>query len=92
MPTFDLSNTPVRELNSALHRVEQGRNDVQFEILNPRGHHAIAVELTVPSPSRSAAGRYYCAGMNDGGDVTILGSAGPRCRGKHDVGKGRRGR
>ena len=78
MPTFDLSNTPVRELNSALHRVEQGRNDVQFEILNPRGHHAIAVGLAGPLTVKiSGSVGYYCAGMNDGGDVTILGSAGP---------------
>jgi methylamine---glutamate N-methyltransferase subunit B len=78
MPTFDLSITPLRELNSALHRVEKGSNDSHFHILNPRGHHAVAVGLSgsLSVEIKGSVG-YYCAGMNDGGDVTIQGSAGP---------------
>src|SRR6266436_2368295 len=78
MPTFDLSISSLRELNSALHRVEEVNNDIHFDILNPRGHHAVAVgiaaHLTVDI--KGSVG-YYCAGMNDGADIIIHGSAGP---------------
>lgn len=78
MPIFDLSTVPLRELNSALHRVETGSNDTHFDILNPRGHHAVAVGIPGPlSVEIKGSVGYYCAGMNDGGDVTIHGSAGP---------------
>jgi methylamine---glutamate N-methyltransferase subunit B len=78
MPTFDLSTTPLRELNSALHHVEKGSNDTHFDVLNPRGHHAVAVGAAGPlSIEIKGSVGYYCAGMNDGGDITIRGSAGP---------------
>src|SRR5258708_40079577 len=66
-----------RELNSGLDRGEAGNNDIHFDILNPRGHHAVAVgvaaHLTVDI---KGSGGYYCAGMNDGADIVIHGSAG----------------
>ncbi len=78
MPTFDLSITSLRELNSAMHVVEEGSNDIHFDILNPRGHHAVAVgiasQMTVDI--KGSVG-YYCAGMNDGADIVVHGSAGP---------------
>ena len=78
MPIFDLSTTPLRELNSTLHHVEKGSNDSHFDVLNPRGHHAVAVGVTGPvSVEIKGSVGYYCAGMNDGGDITIHGSAGP---------------
>ncbi|MET0677636.1 MAG: GXGXG domain-containing protein [Bradyrhizobium sp.] len=78
MPSFDLSTTPLRELNSALHHVESGSNDTHFDVLNPRGHHAVAVGVAGPlSIEIKGSVGYYCAGMNDGGDITIHGSAGP---------------
>ena len=78
MPTFDLSTTPLRELNSALHHVEKGSNDTHFDVLNPRGHHAVAVGVAGPlSIEIKGSVGYYCAGMNDGGDITIRGSTGP---------------
>ncbi|ANL74990.1 glutamate synthase alpha subunit (plasmid) [Rhizobium phaseoli] len=78
MPTFDLSNTPLRELNSALHALSKGANDTEFEVINPRGSHAVAVGIDSPVTVavRGSVG-YYCAGMNDGGNVTVHGSAGP---------------
>lgn len=78
MPVFDLSQTPLRELNSALHTLGAGANDTAFEVVNPRGHHAVAVGIDAPVTVevRGSVG-YYCAGMNDGGTVTIHGSAGP---------------
>ncbi|MBA4774450.1 GXGXG domain-containing protein [Agrobacterium salinitolerans] len=78
MPVFDLSQTPLRELNSALHGLSSGVNDTEFEVVNPRGHHAVAVGIDSPVTVdvRGSVG-YYCAGMNDGGTVTVHGSAGP---------------
>ncbi len=78
MPVFDLSKTPLRELNSALHGLSAGTNDTAFEVVNPRGHHAVAVGIDSPVTVevRGSVG-YYCAGMNDGGTVTVHGSAGP---------------
>lgn len=78
MPVFDLAEVPLRALNSALHALEPGANDTGFEVLNPRGSHAVAVGITgaVDIVVRGSVG-YYCAGMNDGGTVTVHGSAGP---------------
>ncbi|PYE23046.1 N-methylglutamate synthase subunit B [Rhizobium sp. PP-F2F-G20b] len=78
MPTFDLSSTPLRELNSALHALSKGANDTAFDVVNPRGAHAVAVGIDAPVTVevRGSVG-YYCAGMNDGGMVTVHGSAGP---------------
>jgi glutamate synthase domain-containing protein 3 len=78
MPLFDLSNTPLRELNSALHNVVGGANDTNFEVINPRGSHSVAVgiDANVTVDVRGSVG-YYCGGMNDGGAITVHGSAGP---------------
>ncbi|ATN36051.1 protein GlxC [Rhizobium sp. ACO-34A] len=78
MPVFDLSQTPLRELNSALHQIEKGTNDTVFEVVNPRGSHAVAVGIDSPvTVEVKGSVGYYCAGMNDGGTVTVHGSAGP---------------
>jgi glutamate synthase domain-containing protein 3 len=78
MSVFDLSITPLRDLNSALHNVRAGTNDPNFEVINPRGSHSVAVGIDAPVTVnvRGSVG-YYCAGMNDGGLVTVHGSAGP---------------
>ncbi|WP_342723776.1 GXGXG domain-containing protein [Bradyrhizobium sp. B097] len=78
MPTFDLSVQSLRELNAALHRLSAGANDTAFEVVNPRGSHSIAVGVDQPVvvTVRGPVG-YYCAGMNDGGAITVRGSAGP---------------
>lgn len=78
MPVFDLSKATLRDLNSALHKVASGTNDTEFEVINPRGNHAVAVGIDSPVTVevRGSVG-YYCAGMNDGGTVTVHGSAGP---------------
>ena len=78
MPTFDLSTTPLREFNSALHGLAAGDNDTAFEVVNPRGSHALAVGIDKPVTVdvRGSVG-YYCGGMNDGAAVTVHGSAGP---------------
>lgn len=78
MSVFDLSITPLRELNSALHNIAAGTNDMNFEVINPRGSHSVAVGIDGPvTVDVHGSVGYYCAGMNDGGTVTIHGSAGP---------------
>ena len=78
MPTFDLSVTSLRDVNAALHAVAPGDNDITFEVVNPRGAHALAVGIDQPvTVSVRGSVGYYCAGMNDGGAVTVHGSAGP---------------
>lgn len=78
LQVFDLSATPLRELNAALHAVAPGDDAAAFEVVNPRGSHALAVGIDKPVrvDVRGSVG-YYCAGMNDGGTVTVHGSAGP---------------
>ncbi len=78
MPVFNLSTTPLRALNEALHTVPAGSNDTVFEVTNPRGSHAVAVGIEGPlTVEVKGSVGYYCAGMNDGGTVTVQGSAGP---------------
>ncbi|WP_421980277.1 protein GlxC [Roseibium sp.] len=78
MRTFDLSAQPLRELNQALHTIDDGSNDTAFEVLNPRGSHAVAVGIDAPVnvDVRGSVG-YYCAGMNAEATVTVHGNAGP---------------
>ncbi len=74
---IDLDEVPVRALNRRL----QGRDGppaaAAFEVLNPRGRHALAAGLTAPLDIaiRGHAG-YYCAGMNQEARVVVHGNAG----------------
>ena len=78
MPVFDLATTPPRAFNAALHTLAEGDNDRHFEVVNPRGGHALAVGIDRPlTVTVKGPVGYYCAGMNDGGSVTVEGSAGP---------------
>lgn len=74
MQSLDIEELGLREVNSRLHQV----NDGKFEILNPRGLHNIAVGLDAPLDVtvRGHVGA-YCAGMNKHAHVTIEGNAGP---------------
>jgi glutamate synthase domain-containing protein 3 len=78
MRTIDLAVTPLRELNSELHRQSEGTNETQWEVLNPRGQHAVAVGVDAPIKVavRGSVG-YYGGGMNKKAEITIHGSAGP---------------
>lgn len=77
MLTVDLARSPVRELNTALHRLGPDSNETHWRILNPRGQHSIAVGLEQPIlvEVEGHVG-YYCAGMNKQATVVINGSAG----------------
>jgi glutamate synthase domain-containing protein 3 len=78
MRKIDLANTPLRDLNEALHRQAAGTNETSWEVVNPRGSHAIAVGVDAPIgiDIRGSVG-YYCAGMNKQATITVHGSAGP---------------
>jgi glutamate synthase domain-containing protein 3 len=78
MPTVDLSKSSLRELNQALHQLKKGSNETSWEVINPKGSHAVAagVDTPVAIEVRGSVG-YYCGGMNDGGAITVHGSAGP---------------
>jgi glutamate synthase domain-containing protein 3 len=77
MQTFDLDETPLRELNAALHRLKPASNASSFRVVNPRGRHAVAVgvDANVDIEIDGNVG-YYCAGMNKLARITINGSAG----------------
>ncbi|MEU6349108.1 glutamate synthase [Streptomyces sp. NPDC047072] len=70
---IDLAESPVRELNRALHAPEA----TAYRVLNPRGAHAVACgireNLTVDVEGHVG---YYCAGMNQHATVTVHGNAG----------------
>lgn len=78
MRTIDLATSPLRELNSTLHQQKDGTNETSWEVLNPRGSHAVAVGVDAPLDIaiKGSVG-YYCAGMNKQATITVHGSAGP---------------
>jgi glutamate synthase domain-containing protein 3 len=70
----DLSTTPLRELNAALH--EPGVSG-RWRITNPRGAHAVAVGIDAPlEVDIEGHVGYYCAGMNKQATVRVHGNAG----------------
>ena len=77
MRTVDLSQTPLRELNAALHRLGRLTNETQWRVLNPRGQHAIAAGIDAPiTVEIEGHVGYYCAGMNKEATVVVNGSVG----------------
>jgi len=78
MKSVDLAVTPLREMNEALQAQQEGTNQTEWEILNPKGAHAVAVGLDGPiSVSVKGSTGYYCGGMNKQANVHVFGSAGP---------------
>jgi methylamine---glutamate N-methyltransferase subunit B len=78
MQTFDLEAQGLRALNSTLHAQKNDTNQTAWEIINPRGSHAIAVGLDAPiEVTVKGSTGYYCAGMNKQATVHVKGSAGP---------------
>ncbi len=72
MTTLDMAQTSLREVNSALHTASSG----DFVIENPRGAHAVAAGINSDISVRiNGPVGYYCAGMNQGGNVHIEGNA-----------------
>ncbi|WP_135504977.1 protein GlxC [Roseovarius aestuariivivens] len=78
MQTFDLSADGLRALNAALQAQAQQTNETAWEVVNPRGSHAIAVGLDAPiEVTVKGSTGYYCAGMNQQATVHVKGSVGP---------------
>ena len=78
MPTVDLAEVPLRDLNQRLHDLGPGSNETNWEVLNPQGQHAVAagIDADIEVGIRGSVG-YYCAGMNSAATVVVDGSAGP---------------
>jgi methylamine---glutamate N-methyltransferase subunit B len=77
MPTIDLADTPVRELNGALHKLSADTNETHWRVLNPRGLHALAAGIDAPVQVEIEGHvGYYCAGMNKRAHVIVRGNAG----------------
>ena len=75
---LDLAGTPLREVNATLQGLEAGTNRRAWEILNPRGAHAVAVGLDAPLDLRVRGPvGYYCGGMNKLASIRVEGPAGP---------------
>ncbi|WP_299196352.1 GXGXG domain-containing protein [uncultured Tateyamaria sp.] len=78
MQTFDLEAQGLRALNSTLHAQADNTNQTHWEIVNPKGSHAIAVGLDAPiEVNIKGSTGYYCAGMNKQATVHVHGSVGP---------------
>ena len=74
--TVDLADTPLRELNAALHAVD-GHGPRRWRVLNPRGAHAVAagIDAEIEVDVEGHVG-YYCAGMNKRALVRVHGNCG----------------
>ena len=78
MQTIDLEAKGLRHLNATLHAQAENTNQTAWEVLNPRGSHAIACGLDAPiEVTVKGSTGYYCAGMNKQATVNVHGSAGP---------------
>ncbi|MCW2724268.1 MAG: Glutamate synthase [Frankiales bacterium] len=71
--SIDVSVATVRALNNELHHPSAAA----YEVLQPQGAHAIAagIDQALTVDIRGHAG-YYCAGMNDGGQIVVHGNVG----------------
>ena len=89
---FDLAVTPLRELNAALHAIDDS-SPRHWRVLNPRGAHALAVGIDAPVEVEiEGHAGYYCAGMNKQATVRVHGNVGVGVRREHHVRRGDRGR
>jgi methylamine---glutamate N-methyltransferase subunit B len=72
----DLADTPLRELNARLHAVDED-GPRRWQVLNPRGAHAVEVGLdaAIEVDVEGHVG-YYCAGMNKHATVRVHGNCG----------------
>ncbi|HJP20031.1 MAG TPA: protein glxC [Alphaproteobacteria bacterium] len=77
MPTVDLRQASVRELNRGLHALGANHSGEPWTVLNPMGGHAVAVGLEVPVEVEIEGHvGYYCAGMNKEASIVVRGNVG----------------
>ncbi len=78
MQTLDLAKVELREVNSTLHAQKEDTNQTSWEVVNPKGSHAIAVGLDAPiEVTIMGSTGYYCGGMNKQATINVKGSVGP---------------
>lgn len=76
MQQFDIEADGLRFLNKTLQSA--AGNETAWEVINPKGSHAIAVGLDAPIDVRIAGSTgYYCGGMNKQATIRVAGNAGP---------------
>lgn len=77
MPSFDLRQSSLRDLNRTLHALCPDTNETHWTVTGPDGSHSVAVgldaRLTVEIEGHVG---YYCAGMNKQAHVIVHGNAG----------------
>ena len=57
---------------------EEPRTEISWDVINPKGSHAIAVGIDAPIEVIIAGSTgYYCGGMNQRANITVKGSVGP---------------
>ncbi len=77
MATLDLKDIGVRGVNSTLHGLPAGTNEIDWMIDNPQGQHAIACGLNAPlKVTINGHAGFYCGGMNQLAEITVRGHAG----------------
>ncbi|MEM7466237.1 MAG: glutamate synthase [Pseudomonadota bacterium] len=74
---FDLEQTTIRALNQALHDLPETGNSETWQVLNPKGEHAIAcgANADINIEIQGHVG-YYCAGMNQLASIAVHGNVG----------------
>lgn len=78
MQTYNLEADGLRGLNSTLHAQNETVTEENWDIINPKGSHAIACGLNAPiNVTVNGSTGYYCAGMNQQATVHVKGSVGP---------------
>ena len=78
MQIFDLEEKGLRALHEMLHSQTDQTNETAWELVNPRGSHALAVGLDAPiDVTIKGSTGYYCAGMNSQATIHVKGSVGP---------------
>ncbi len=78
MQTYDLEADGLRGLNASLQEQSKETNQTNWQVVNPKGSHAIAVGLDAPiEVTVKGSTGYYCAGMNQQATVRVEGSVGP---------------
>ena len=78
MRSYDLAKDGLRGLNASLQDQTGTMNQTNWEVVNPKGGHAIAVGLDAPiEVTVKGSTGYYCAGMNKQATVKVDGSVGP---------------
>ena len=74
MLTYDLAANGLRGLNEALQAQSADTNQAHWDVINPKGSHAIAVGLNAPiDVTVHGSTGYYCGGMNKQASIRVKG-------------------